>query len=65
MNLDTIVLDVEQLFKLTKLTTKEYIKVSIKDEIVVIRGNGTYKQAIIKTDEVNDRLLLSITFSII
>ena len=60
-DLDTIVLDVEQLFKLTKLTTKEYIKIDIKDEIVVIKGNGTYKQAI-KTDEVNDRLLLSITF---
>ena len=60
-DLDTIVLDVEQLFKLTKLTTKEYIKIDIKDEIVVIKGNGTYKQAI-KTDEMNDRLLLSITF---
>ena len=59
--LDTIVLDVEQLFKLTKLTTKEYIKIDIKDGIVVIKGNGTYKQAI-KTDEMNDRLLLSITF---
>jgi DNA polymerase III sliding clamp (beta) subunit (PCNA family) len=60
-DLDTIVLDVEQLFKLTKLTTKEHIKIDIKDEIVVIKGNGTYKQAI-KTDEMNDRLLLSITF---
>ena len=60
-DLETIVLDVEQLFKLTKLTTKEYIKIDIKDEIVIIKGNGTYKQAI-KTDEVNDRLLLSITF---
>jgi DNA polymerase III sliding clamp (beta) subunit (PCNA family) len=60
-DLDTIVLNVEQLFKLVKLTTKEDITINIKDEIVVIKGNGTYKQSI-KTDEVGARLLLSITF---
>ena len=60
-DLDTVVLDVEQLFKLTKLTTKEYITINIKDEIVIIKGNGTYKQAI-KTDESDNKLILSITF---
>ena len=43
------------------IPTKEFITINIKDEIVIIRGNGTYKQAI-KTDESDNKLILSITF---
>ena len=60
-DLPTIVLDAQQLLKLTKLTTKKDIVITYNSGIVEIKGNGKYKQAV-QADESGDALKLDIKF---
>lgn len=60
--LPTIVLDVNQLYKLVKDTTVEDMTIKYKDGTVSICGNGKYKQSA-KTDEMGNPLKLDIKFS--
>lgn len=60
-DLPTIVLDAQQLLKLTKLTTKKDITITYNGGIVEIKGNGKYKQAV-QVDESGEALKLDIKF---